>query len=302
MLKEITLVDEKRMIFRVTTLNERWYFQTQYNETTGLPVYTYFPSSTWIAGCYPKGERFIKWLLEKGMTEAQAIKELAGDKGTKVHLACTDIDLGIDIDIRTAKYQSKRTGQLEELTSDEIDCINSYVEYIEDYQPIILANEITGFGKFYGGTADKIFAIKDKNIPGLRQIWIKDLKTSKYIFEPQEMQISSYSHMNINYRALGITDIEWANRKLAAIKLGVKGNRKGYEVIEVKDCYDLFENVAYKIWQNQNKNVYPQEKDYPLILSSSFRKQQIIEQEKAKEVPVEEFKSALEKELNTQII
>lgn len=264
MLKEIRVVDEKSGVVRITTLNERWYAKQSTNLETGLPEYRFMPSSTWIAGYYPKGIQFYKWLAEKGWDEAEALKIAAGDKGSKVHHACEDIDMGQEIKI-DAKYLNKSTGSEEELTIEELDCIKSYIQFIEDYKPELLANELTGFGEFYAGTADKIFRING-------EIWIVDIKTGQTIWTEQELQISSYSHMAIDYRSLGITDEEWKNRKLATLQVGYKRNGKNYKFTEIEDKYELFRGVAYEIWKNENPDASPKEKDYPVILFSKFRK------------------------------
>ena len=80
MKKEIIVVDEKNGIFRVTLPDERWYTMKSFDTKTSLPIYQYIPSVTWIAGHYPKGIGFYRWLAEKGWDESQALKNAAGDK------------------------------------------------------------------------------------------------------------------------------------------------------------------------------------------------------------------------------
>lgn len=270
MKKEIKLIDKEKKVVRITTLNERWYAKPSTDSKTGLPIFEYFPSSTLIASYYPKGIFFYKWLAEKGWDEAEAIKNAAGDKGSKVHIACGHIDEGLEIDIEKSKYLNNSTEQMEELSQEELDCILSYVKFIDDLKPVLLANEITSFGKFYAGTADKIFAVPNSVYPDVRQIWIVDLKTSKSIWEEYKLQISSYSHMDIDYKKLGITDVEWENRKLAILQVGYTRNKDGYKFTEIDDKFDLFE-MAYKIFLNENPDSKPQQKDYPLIIKSNFR-------------------------------
>ncbi len=271
MKKEIREVNKELGILRITTLNERWYSKPSVDETTGLPIYTYLPSSTWIASYYPKGIGFYKWLAEKGWDEAEALKQAAGDKGSKVHYVCSDIDLGKDVGIED-KYLNPSTGQEEELTIEEVDCVISYAKFVDDYKPILLGNELTGFGDGYAGTIDKIFAIGELK-PGMRQIWILDIKSGKSIWREHELQISSYSHLEIDYKSLGITDEEWKNRKLAILQVGYRLNKNRYKFNEIKDVYEMFKNVAYPIWQMENPNVQPNEKDYPLVICSQFRKE-----------------------------
>ena len=64
MKKEIINIGKDK--FRVTTTDERWYIKEKPNKLTGMPDFTFYPSSTWIAGSYPKGTQFYKWLASKG--------------------------------------------------------------------------------------------------------------------------------------------------------------------------------------------------------------------------------------------
>ena len=113
MKKIIRTVDEARGILQVTTVDERWYVRSITDGSTGLPQYLYVPSVTWVAGHYPKGIEFYKWLASKGWDEAQAIKNAAGDKGSKVHYAITALLTGQKVDWREAKFLNPSTEQEE---------------------------------------------------------------------------------------------------------------------------------------------------------------------------------------------
>lgn len=263
MLRELKKI--KKGVMRITSLNERWYRKTVKNN--GKIDYIYYPSSTWISGYYPKGEYFYKWLAGKGWSEIEAVKQAAADKGSRVHWACEAIDLGKEIKINE-KFKNPSTGKQEELSKEEVDCIMSYVEFLDEMKPILLAQEITSFGDVYAGTADKIFKIGN-------QIWVVDLKTSQSIWPEHELQISSYSRMEFDYKHWGITELEWKKRKLAILQIGYKKNKKRYKFTEVQDKYHLFRNVAYKIWKNENPDLKPKERDYPLVIFSKFRQKNI---------------------------
>lgn len=266
--KEIIVIDEKKKIYRITTLDERWYGKLIKNKVKGLPEYKYFPSSTWIAGYYPKGIAFHKWLANHGWDEAEAIKVAAGDKGSKVHYACQEIDTGKGVDIQHAKYPNKHTDELEGLKPEDIECILAYRDWVDETKPELLANEITVFGPDYAGTIDKIFRIDG-------EIWIVDLKTGQNIWEEQILQISSYSNADIDYKKLGITDKEWKERKLATLQIGYRRNKRGYKFTEQPDKYEMF-RVAYQIWANENPDASPKQRDYPLVIQSEFRKEQKV--------------------------
>ena len=55
MRKEIIVVDKELGIYRVTTPDSRFYLKEGMDKVTGLPVFSWKPSITWISGFYPKG-------------------------------------------------------------------------------------------------------------------------------------------------------------------------------------------------------------------------------------------------------
>ena len=255
--KEIKVIDEEKQIVRVTTIDERWYSRPEVNKETGLHEFAYYPSSTWIAGYYPKGIAFYKWLAGKGWDEAEAIKSAAGNRGSKVHQATEYLEETRALPIDMA-FTNNETGQLEVLSTEEINCIQSFATWINAQEPELLAKEMTVFGDGYAGTLDRIYRIKGV-------IWIVDLKTSQYIWEEMKLQISSYSHAKIDYAKLGITDEEWKSRKLAVLQLGYRLNKVNVKFTEIEDKFDLFK-VAMMIWANENHDAKPKQRDYPLII------------------------------------
>lgn len=267
-IKEIINSDNQK-ICRITTQDERFYGKEIVNSITGLPEIKWFPSVTWIKGYYYTSPYLIKWIADKGLSEADRIKKEAGTKGDKVHQATEDIDKGLKINIDD-NYPNKETGEMEELTADEIEAILSYRDYIDEVKPELVANEMTVFAEKYAGTLDRIFRID-------KQIWIIDIKTSKSIWKDMIIQISAYSHADIDYQKLGIADEEWKNRKLAILQIGYSRNKKNYKFTEVPDRYDLFE-IAYQVWTEENPDANPKQRDFPLVIKSEFRDQKIKKQ------------------------
>jgi hypothetical protein len=253
MFKEIKTVDKDKGIVRVTTMDERWYSRPIVDKVTGLPSgYEWLPSSTWIADYYPKGIGFYKWLAGNGWDESQALKEAAGTRGTKVHQALDFLE-----ESRELSIDMQFEGQA--LATEELDAILSFVLWHNETKPQLLAKEMTVFGPDYAGTLDRIYRIDGR-------VWIVDFKTSQQIWESMKMQISSYSHADIDYKALHITDEEWANRGLAVLQVGYRLNRKHFKFTEIEDKYELFK-VARVIWENENSGDKPKERDYPLIIT-----------------------------------
>src|SRR5690242_10192739 len=128
MKKIIRETDDKRGIVQVTIADERWYMKPGNDPLTKLPTMLAVPSVTWIAGHYPKGIGFYKWLADKGWDESQAIKQAAGNKGSKVHHAIDAILDGFEVRI-DSKYINHETEQLEELSLEEVDCIKAFVDW-----------------------------------------------------------------------------------------------------------------------------------------------------------------------------
>lgn len=266
---EILTIDGQK-VYRVTVPDERWYGRQIINKA-GLPEWVWVPSVTWIKNYYYTNPHLVKWIGEKGLTESERVKKEAGIKGDKIHQATEDIDkLG---KIRAdAKYLNRETGMREELTAEELEAVLSYRDFVDEVKPILLANEIVVFTDKYAGTLDRIFKING-------QIWLVDIKTGQTIWKDMIIQLSAYSHANIDYEKLGISKSEWDARKLAILQLGYQKNEKKYKFTEVEDRIDLFE-IAYKIWQEENSNAKPFQRDFPLIIESKFRLQEL--EEKAK--------------------
>lgn len=235
---QIKKVDEEKGIVQITTTDERWY------EKDGVFV----PSVTWIAGYYPKGIGFYKWLADKGWDEAEAIKAAAGDKGSKVHRAIEDILTGAEVKI-DAQYMNPSTEKLEELTPQEYECVMSFVEWLKETNPEVISTEYNVFNERegYAGTVDMKLKIDG-------EVWLVDIKTSASIWPEYELQVSAYRHADPEVQ------------RVAVLQVGYRYNKtKKYKFTEIEDKYDLFLS-AKKIWANECEGVVPLQKDYPLSL------------------------------------
>ena len=143
--KNIITKNGKR-IMQITCPSERFYGQEIKNPTTGLPEIKWFASVTWIKSYYYMSPYLMKWIAEKGLSESERIRDEAGKRGDKVHQATEDIDKGIKIKL-DAGYLNKSTGEMEELGVEEIEAIKSYTDYVDEFKPELLANEMTIFSK-----------------------------------------------------------------------------------------------------------------------------------------------------------
>lgn len=222
-------------IVQITTEDERWYFKE------GI----YVPSVSWITGYYPKGKQYERWLREKG-DEADDIRDLAAERGSKVHQAIDRL-----LKVGEVKHDdlllNNRNGQYEEMNAEEYGAFLSFVQWMKDAQPEVLFSEFTVFNEAdgYAGTVDMIVKIKGK-------IGIIDVKTSKSVYPSHRLQVSAYKH------AFKTAPIDF----LGILQVGTR-SKAGYKFTDVEDEYELFLAVK-KIWASECANIKPFQMQYPL--------------------------------------
>ncbi|TQF41152.1 hypothetical protein UNPF46_08505 [Bradyrhizobium sp. UNPF46] len=269
MKKIIPETDKERGILQVTIADERWYVKQVTDPATKLPALKYVPSVTWIAGHYPKGIGFYKWLADKGWDESQAIKSAAGDKGSKVHEAISAILRGEEVRI-DSKFINPSTEQLEELTLEECDAIKSFVDWKNENKPESIAWDVTVFSEKYGygGTIDYICKID-------RQVYIIDFKTSAEVWSEYELQVSAYKHPieSGEFNVEGFTEV--SDIKLAILQIGYRRNKAGYKWNEIEDKFPLF-LAARQIWANECGGQAPKMREYPIVLSPAVTVEQAM--------------------------
>lgn len=225
---------------RITTPNERWYRK--------LGEIKWRPSSTWICEFLPKGIGFYKWLAEKGWDEAIAIREAAGNRGSRVHHAIEELICGNIIGIEDVFPDSNNMQA--GLDVEEWECVMSFHSWWMEAKPRLIAKEQIVFNdkEWYAGTLDLICEIGEKR-------WIVDFKTSQNIYLSHEVQISSYRHCD------GIVV-----DKIGILQLGYRRNKKGWKFTEIQDNFNLF-LAAKVLWAEENENKQPLQKDFPRKLS-----------------------------------
>jgi len=245
MKKEIieSVTKDGKPYMRITTSDERWYVRDD----------QFVPSVTWICGYYPKGTQFYKWLAEKGWDESQAIKQAAGDKGSKVHYAIEDLVKGETVKM-DAKYINPTTGEQEELTKEEYECLMAFSDWFKETKPKVVESEIVVFGDGFAGTIDLVCEIDGT-------LWIIDYKTGQNIWSEYELQLSAYKNA---YRGQN-------EPNLAILQIGYKKNKRGWKFTEIQDKFNLF-LAAKQIWANEAEKVQPKVKDYPEELKLNIEK------------------------------
>lgn len=243
---ERKVVDEKKKIVQITTSDERWYFM----EDKGV----YVPSSTWICSYYPKGYAYMKWLADKGMSEAESLRDAAGDRGRKIHNTIAMLLAGEEIS-HNLKVLNHETDEYEELTAEEYAAVLSFFNWMNDCKAELISSEKTLWNEEYGYAGTMDLKVKLDNV-----ILLVDMKTSKSIYPSHRIQLSSYLHCPEN------KDVN----AQAILQVGYQRNKIGYKLTPIDDCFDLFLSTK-KIWSEETKEIQPFQKDYPL--SITFKKE-----------------------------
>jgi hypothetical protein len=275
---EIRVLNKEKNVVQITTPSERWYAKALKPDVKDMSDYKFVPSVTWIAGHYPKGIPFYRWLADKGWDEAEAIKQAAGNKGSKVHQAIGMYLSGERITM-DAKLTNHDTGQQEELSVEEYDCLLSFTQWYATLDnPKTIATEITVFNDIegYAGTVDWLVEIGG-------ELWLIDFKTSQQVWPEYEIQVSAYKHATL--------PVEKAP-KLGILQIGYKKNKNGWKFTEIEDKYDLFLS-AKAIWANETAGEKPKQKDYPLFVELPKKKARKKTEAEILEEEIEERKKKL---------
>jgi hypothetical protein len=243
-------------IVQCTVADERFYFDKE-----GVPL----PSVTWITSMWPKGKAFYQWLAEKGWSEAEEIKMAAGDRGSRVHLACADIAEGKQVKI-TDKYISRITGQAEDLTVEECDCILSFQHFLEQMNPKIYFVEkvVLDHEDGFAGTMDMVCEISG-------ELGILDIKTSQSIWMAYQLQLPAYKRAFKGIKQAKVVGGETLNvlrpiTKLWILQVGYRRNKDKWKLTEIDDRYDLF-LLAKGIWAEDNAKVGPKMYEFPEVFT-----------------------------------
>ncbi len=287
--KIIKDVDEKRGLVQVTAWDERHYLKPRKNPDTGIPEYLAVPSVTWITSYYWKSPYLTKWIADKGYDEAEAIKKAAGDKGSRVHLALEMILSGEEFRIDT-KVLNKTTGEMQELSYEELLCVKSFLDWKrdteQDYLIESIAVEVVVFSEIHGyaGTVDWVARLTPKpegKNPfklGGPTVYVIDHKTSKQVWREHELQISAYrmaleNGENPLFENNSTKIVDLSGLKTAILQVGYDRNKAGYKFTEVDDAFPLFK-VAQQIWKAEVGDNTPgfTKRDFPIVLSPAAKR------------------------------
>ena len=188
----------------------------------------YFVSVTTFLNAYPTSEYLTKWIADRGFHESRQIRDEAGRKGTKIHLALQDL------------IEGKELYEANYLTEEWVK-INSFVNWYHEYKPEIIAIELKIFSpkNKYCGTIDCIAKISEK-------IYVIDWKSSQSIHPSFSLQCSAYSQALEEISNLKVDET-------AVLQLGAK-NKQNYRFViypDWRDHFKIFMNVK-ATWEYDN--------------------------------------------------
>lgn len=250
--KLIKVVDEKKGMIQITTLDERWYGVESKNDA-GLPIWEYDPSLTWICSYYPKGKEYLKWIAKNGWDEAEIIKHEAGSRGTIVHHGFEK--LMIERELAMDALIKDRDGVERQMTPDEYYCIltaSQWYESVGSPKPLLIEQSLRSKKLGFSATLDYVFEMPDKtNL-------LLDLKTSKNIWPSHRIQV------------IGLNQVCKENDirvdRMALLQVGYTANKtQHYKLTEVEDKPRLL-MAAREFWANENDGSVPFQRDYPLVI------------------------------------
>jgi hypothetical protein len=96
------------------------------------------------------------------------------------------------------------------------------------------------------------------------EYYIVDFKTGQNVWPEYELQISAYKHAVPSDPEIAQA-MAGKEFKLAILQIGYKRNKAGWKFTEIEDKFPLF-LAARQIWQNENPDTKPLQRDYPLSL------------------------------------
>ncbi len=239
-------------IQRIDVLDSRFYFHADNPKI-------FYPSVTTVLEAYPKGWALTEWHKALGFN-ADIILQRAALKGSNVHDGCYKYVKG-ELLVFGEMIDNKFMANY---TFDEWEMICKFVEFWNEFNPELIAAEVTILSDTFklGGTIDLVFRLMNKE--GQFENWILDTKSGNSIYPSHELQIAAYATMwnekNPDYfiSRAGVLHLDALTR--GADKKGEKIQGKGWQVKEFDRHYaEAFKTFKHlrAIWDEQNPNYEP---------------------------------------------
>lgn len=188
--------------------SERWY-PIQH----GSDIIHCVSTTTVIGYSYPKTPQLLDWMKKMG-SEADPYRDAKAQIGTNVDQATELLDRG-------------HTLQRDDFQKEEWKALVSYVRFVEDHDPAVLATQATVYD-----TRDRIAGTLDKVIEIHGEPIVTDIKVTSAIRPEHIVQVQTYA------RLLACMGIEVS--KVGILRLGTK-HKAGYEF-----AVELYDEQVYE--------------------------------------------------------
>lgn len=215
----------------------------------------FYPSVTTILEAYPKDAAYFKWIKEVG-TDADAIRDEAGRRGSVVHELTEQYDNGAEVSLLNMD------GNLQ-FKMSEWAMFERYVDFITRFKPEYIMNEQNFVSARLGfaGTIDRLAMLDGK-------LTLIDIKTSNNIHDSYWLQLAAYAALVHDMTANMIEQVAILHLNAKTRTAGSKGAIQGVgwqlikrELIDVRRDFDLF-LVTKQLWEAQNKDAKPRQVSY----------------------------------------
>ena len=215
----------------------------------------FVPSVTTVLEAYPKDAAYFQWIKSVG-TDADAIRDAAGERGSNVHSMTERYDLGEEVSLLT---DSGNLG----FKMTEWAMFERYVEYTRKCCPVVRANEQNFISAElgYAGTIDRV-----AEIGGVT--YLLDIKTSNAIYPTYWLQLAAYRQL---LKVVGGIEVDavailWLNAKTRSE--GRKGSIQGtgWQLLTKDDTTTDLQtfNATKYLWNCQNADSKPRQATYQL--------------------------------------
>lgn len=147
---------------------------------------------------------FVKSMAEKAIREVDVISSLPTDEALE-YLLKPESDLNhaaiLGSHVHSIIEKLSRGEEIQTPTSKQQPYVESFLKFIQDYNPVFLETESTVFSRQHGyaGTMDAMAQIGDKR-------YVIDYKTGKAVWPEAALQISAYRYADFLGRPDGRED------------------------------------------------------------------------------------------------
>ena len=232
--------------------DERFYKHPERNNPrTGLP---YFPAYHFVTSLgAPEPIGLTKWRQDKGHF-ADYILERSSEIGSYVH-DCIDRMIKADTlishdDINNAFPNAKESQRVK-------DCLLGFINFMHEYEPVIVASERMLCGNDFGFTQDTEMYL---NTDDYKARWTVDWKTSKVANDDHKMQVEAMRRVSKCDRGMVVVLGNSTKKKYTATVIPIKD----HDHLWTK--FEAIKEVAYVEMLKRNQ-VKPREDNMPHVFS-----------------------------------